>query len=51
MENTHTILEHGEIELVPTWNQQPYVLVPLTWEGTMQATGRDIWKSTQPQNL
>lgn len=37
-------IDRGNVELVPTWSLQPYVIVSLV-------TKTEMWISTQPQNL
>lgn len=43
-------IQHEEIKLVPTQNLNPYVLVSLTQDGTLQAT-KEKQILTQAQNL
>ena len=45
------LIEHREVELVLPRNPHPYVRVSLVWEGTLQASKRETWMPTQPQNL
>lgn len=43
------LIEHGEVELIPTWSIQPYILMSLVWEGTLQATKRETSAAIQSQ--
>lgn len=40
-DNTHTLIEHGKIKLVPTRSLYPYILMSLVQEGILQATKRE----------
>lgn len=39
------------VVLVPTRSPHSYILVSLVREGTLQATEREMWTPSQPQNL
>lgn len=41
------LTEHGKVELVPTRSLHFSILVSLVWEGTQQATKREIKKKSQ----
>lgn len=44
---TPTLLIEGKVELVSTRSLHPCILVSLVWEGTQQATKREIRKKSQ----
>lgn len=37
------LIEHGEVEVVPTWSVYLYVLASLVREGTLQVIEREMW--------
>lgn len=45
------LIEHGEAELIPTWSIQPYILMSLVWEGTLQTARREMSAAIQSQNF
>ena len=48
---THILTELGDINILPTYNLNPYNLVSLVWKGFLQAEGREMWKPSQPKTL
>ena len=42
--------EHREVELVPVWRLQPYILVSFGVERCSPGYRKETWTSTQPQN-
>jgi hypothetical protein len=45
------LIEHGEVELVPTWSLHHYILVSLGQKGTLEAIKREWQTPTQPQSV
>ena len=37
------LIEHGEVEVMPTWTTYLYVLVSLVRKGTLQVIEREMW--------